>query len=167
MVVVEHKPGSQGMIGGALVKFALSDGYTLLLPMSSSVACVNPALHKSMSFDVMKEFAPIGFIGAAPLVRLVSRSLPLSRVDQFIAYVKADPGKVNHSSSGVGGSAHLYGSVMNATSGLDMQLLPNQGGMPAMQTEMAVHCSGSRSAKIVLDLYFVDPEGGVVLTASR
>ncbi len=135
-VVVENKPGSQGLIGSAAVKAAAADGYTLLL-MSSSVACVNPALRKSMPFDVLKDFAAIGLIGAAPLIMVVSPSLPVSRVDQFIAYAKANPGKVSYSSPGVGGSAHLYGAVMNATSGLDMQLLPYQGGVPALQAVMA------------------------------
>lgn len=135
-VVVENRTGSQGLIGSAAVKSAPADGYTLLL-MSSSVVCVNPALRKNMPFDALKDFAPIGIIGAAPLIMVVAPTLPVNRLDQFIAHVKANPGKVSYSSPGVGGSAHLYGAVMNAASGLDMQLLPYQGGVPALQAVIA------------------------------
>ena len=135
-VVVENKPGAQGLLGSASVKGAPADGHTLLL-MSSSVACVNPYLRKTMPFEVLKDFQAVGMIGAAPLIMVVSPSLPVNRLDQFIAHVKANPGKVSFSSPGVGGSAHLYGGFMNKSSQLDMQHLPYQGGVPALQAVLA------------------------------
>ncbi|MFA5632308.1 MAG: tripartite tricarboxylate transporter substrate binding protein [Porticoccaceae bacterium] len=131
-VVVDNKPGSQGFIGVQNAKSSAADGYTLVL-MSSSVGCVNPALRKDVPFDISKDFDPVGMVGAAPLVMVVAPDMPVNSVAQFIEYAKASPNQVNYSSPGIGGSAHLYGSVMNARNGLDMQLVPYQGGVPALQ----------------------------------
>ncbi|MDQ7957127.1 MAG: tripartite tricarboxylate transporter substrate-binding protein [Pseudomonadota bacterium] len=135
-VIVENKPGAQGVVGTSLVKNAAPDGYTIVL-MSSSVGCVNPAMRKSVPFDITKDFAPIGMIGAAPMAMVVSANATTITLDQFIAHAKANPDKVSYSSPGIGGSAHLYGAVMNATQGLNMQLVPYQGGAPALQAVLA------------------------------
>lgn len=131
-VVVDNKPGSQGFIGVQNAMASPADGYTMVL-MSSSVGCVNPALRKSVPFDIRKDFDAVGMVGAAPLVMVVAPGMPVSSVAQFIEYAKSSQGRVNYSSPGIGGSAHLYGAVMNAQNGLDMQLVPYQGGAPALQ----------------------------------
>lgn len=135
-VVVENKPGAQGFIGVESAKVAPADGYTLVL-MASSVGCVNPALRQKVPFDIRKDFEAVGMLGAAPLVMVVAPGLPVDSVGQFIAHAKANAGKISYSSPGIGGSAHLYGSVMNANNGLDMQLVPYQGGAPALQAVVA------------------------------
>ena len=135
-VIVENKTGAQGMVGTQAVKAAAPDGYTLVV-MSSSVVCVTPYLRKDVTIDALKDFEPIGIIGSAPLVMVVSPKTPAETVDQFVSYVKANPGKISYSSPGVGGSGNLYGAVMNATSRLDMQHVPFQGGAPAIQAVMS------------------------------
>lgn len=131
-VIVENRPGAQGTVGTAFVKSAPPDGYTIIL-MASSVGCVNPAMRKNVPFNIAKDFTPIGMIGAAPLVMVVAPNAASANLDQFVSYAKAHPGKVNYSSPGIGGSAHLYGAIMNVTHNLNMQLVPYQGGVPALQ----------------------------------
>jgi tripartite-type tricarboxylate transporter receptor subunit TctC len=104
--VVDNKPGAQGVLGSMLAKQAAPDGYTLVL-MSSSVACVNPYLRKSFPFSALNDFAPVGMIGSAPLMMLVPPKLGVRTLPEFLAYAKANPGKINYSTPGVGGSAHL------------------------------------------------------------
>lgn len=136
-VTVENKTGAQGTIGTAAVKAAEPDGHTLLI-MSSSVVCVGPYLRKTFPFDPQKDFEPVGLIAYAPLMMVVSPTLPVNTLDEFIAYAKANADKrISFSSPGVGGSGHLYGAIMNQTSHLDMTHVPYQGGMPAIQAVIA------------------------------
>lgn len=135
-VIVENKSGAQGLIGSTIVKDSASDGYTIVL-MSSSVACVNPYLRKNMPFDVQEDFEAIGIIGSVPVMMVVSPQLPMSDMRQFVDHVRQNPGRISYSSPGVGGSAHLYGSLINAAQKIDMQHVPYRGGAPAMQAVLA------------------------------
>lgn len=135
-VVVENKAGAQGVVGSLSARNAPADGYTLVL-MSSSVACVNPYLRKSMPFNALTDFEPVGMIGSAPLMMLASPKLGVRTVDQFLAHARAHVGKVNYSTPGVGGSAHLYSEALNTRLKLDMAHIPYQGGAQAVQALLA------------------------------
>lgn len=135
-VIVENKPGAQGLLGSVAAKNAASDGYTLVL-MSSSVACVNPYLRKSMPFNPQADFDAVEMIGSAPLMMLVAPTLGIKTVDQFLVYAKANLGKLGYSTPGIGGSAHLYSESLNRGYKLDLAHLPYQGGVPAVQALLA------------------------------
>ncbi len=135
-VIVENKSGAQGLVGSTIVKDSAPDGYTIVL-MSSSVACVNPYLRKNMPFDVQKDFEAIGVIGSVPVMMVVSPHLPVNDMREFVDYVRENPGRISYSSPGVGGSGHLYGSLINSAQKIDMQHVPYRGGAPAMQAVLA------------------------------
>jgi len=151
-VVVENKAGAQGVVGAMLAKQAPPDGYTLVL-MSSSVACVNPYLRKNFPLSALDDFAPVGMIGSAPLMMLVPPTLGVRTLPEFLAQAKAKPGKVNYSTPGVGGSAHLYSEVFNGQHGLGMLHVPYQGGAPAIQ---ALHTG--EAGMTMADMSFVESQ---------
>ncbi|KQX95825.1 Bug family tripartite tricarboxylate transporter substrate binding protein [Variovorax sp. Root473] len=151
-VIVDNKAGAQGVVGSLQVKQATPDGYTLVL-MSSSVACVNPYLRKEFPFSAQRDFAPVGMIGSAPLMMLVSPSLGVRTLPEFLAYAKANVGKVNYATPGIGGSGHLYSEVFNAQRGLGMLHVPYQGGAPAIQ---AMHTG--EAAMTMADMSFVESQ---------
>ncbi|MEO8296541.1 MAG: tripartite tricarboxylate transporter substrate binding protein [Burkholderiales bacterium] len=135
-VVIENRPGAQGVTGAVATKNSAPDGYTLgLLP--SSVVCVAPYLRKNMPFETLKDFTPVGMIGLSPLALMVSSTLGPKTYDEFIRYAKANRGKLSYSSPGVGGSGHLYGALLDKAYDLDMQHVPFQGGVPAAQATAA------------------------------
>lgn len=151
-VVVDNKPGAQGVVGSMLVKQAPADGNTLVL-MSSSVACVNPYLRKNFPLNALTDFAPVGMIGSAPLMMLVPPSLGVRTVSEFLAHAKANPGKINYATPGIGGSAHLYSEVFNSQLGLGMVHVPYQGGAPAIQ---ALHTG--EAGMTMADMSFVESQ---------
>jgi tripartite-type tricarboxylate transporter receptor subunit TctC len=151
-VVVDNKPGAQGVVGSLQVKQAPADGYTLVL-MSSSVACVNPYLRKNFPVNVLTDFAPVGMIGSVPLMMLVSPSLGVRTLPEFLAHAKANSGKINYSTPGIGGSAHLYSEVFNSQLGLGMLHVPYQGGAPAIQ---ALHTGEANMT--MADMSFVESQ---------
>lgn len=134
--VVSNRPGAQGVIGTNAVARTEADGYTLVL-MSSSVACVNPYLRKDVPFDVARDFDSIGIIGNVPLVMLVHPDAGMRTVDEFIDFARKKPGGASYSSPGVGGSAHMYGELLNTGESLNMVHVPYQGGAMAWQAVMA------------------------------
>lgn len=135
-VVVDNRPGAQGIVGVNHVKNATADGYTLAF-VGSSAICVNQYVRESLPFDVKRDLEPVGIVGNAPLMMVVSPTLPVASVSEFLAYAKSHPGKVSFSSPGVGGSAHLYGAAMNKMAGVEMLHVPYKGGAPAMQAVLA------------------------------
>jgi tripartite-type tricarboxylate transporter receptor subunit TctC len=151
-VVVDNKAGAQGVVGSLLAKQAAPDGYTLVL-MSSSVACVNPYLRKDFPFSAQRDFAPVGMIGSAPLMMLVSPKLGVRTLDEFLAYAKSNTGKVNYATPGIGGSAHLYSEVFNVQRGLGMLQVPYQGGAPAIQALLS-----GEAAMTMADMSFVESQ---------
>jgi tripartite-type tricarboxylate transporter receptor subunit TctC len=122
-VVVENKPGANGNIGTAEAVKAAPDGYTLVV-VSSGTLATNPALYKSMPFDVKKDLVPIATFSSVPNILVVHPSVPASTLSEFTAYVKANPGKVNFGSSGNGSSMHLAGELYRKMSGTQMTHVP-------------------------------------------
>jgi tripartite-type tricarboxylate transporter receptor subunit TctC len=128
--VVENRPGAAGMIGTRTVTAATPDGYTLLFTPSSLALTV--AVHKTMPYDVNKDLTPIIDVAISPYALIVHDSLPVHNVAEFIAYAKANPGKLNYSSAGVGSASHLAGALFESMAGIDMVHVPNKGMNPAL-----------------------------------
>jgi tripartite-type tricarboxylate transporter receptor subunit TctC len=129
-IVVENRAGAAGNIGFEALARSKPDGYTL--GMASSTMAVNVSLYRTIPFDPLKDFAPISLIALQPNVLLVNPSLPVKSVAELIAYAKANPGKLNFASSGIGASQHLAAELFKARTGVDMIHVPYKGGGPAM-----------------------------------
>jgi len=130
--LVENRTGAGGNIGAAEVAKAPPDGYTLLMATVSTHA-INPGLYKSMPYDPVKDFAPVGQVGVTPCVLAVNPSLPVTDVKGLIALVKANPGKYSYGSSGMGSILHLCGEQFKTSAGgLQMVHVPYRGSAPMM-----------------------------------
>lgn len=130
-IVVDNRPGAGGNVGMDLVAKADPDGYTLL--MGPIGLAINPSLYAKMAFDPLKDFAPIGLYAGVPNLLVVNPSVPANNLREFIAYAKANPGKLNYASNGNGTSSHLAAEMLKAAAGLDIVHVPYKGGAPAMQ----------------------------------
>jgi tripartite-type tricarboxylate transporter receptor subunit TctC len=108
--VVDNRPGASSNIGTELAAKAAPDGYTLLVTVSTNA--INATFYKNLAFEFTKDLVPVGFIGATPFVMVVPPSFPAKTVPEFIAYAKANPGKINLASQGVGTSPHVAGEML-------------------------------------------------------
>jgi tripartite-type tricarboxylate transporter receptor subunit TctC len=124
-VVVENRSGASGNIATEYVLKALPDGYTLLLAMSANA--INPALYADLNFNFMRDAAPVASISTIPLVMVVNPSIPATTVPEFIAYAKANPGKINLATAGNGTPLHVAGELFKMMAGLDMIDVPYRG----------------------------------------
>ena len=114
-VIIENKPGANGNIGAAAASKYAPDGYRLLFSWAGTLA-VSPNLYTTPGFDSQKDFTPIGLICDVPNILVVNNSQPVKSIQEFIAYAKANPGKLNFGSTGIGSSMHLAGELfMNET----------------------------------------------------
>ena len=135
-VVVENRPGAAGSIGAALVAKSPPDGYTLFLASSSFTS--NAVLEqKNGSYDPIRDFEPITNIASGPFLLVVRNSLPVSSVQELIAYAKANPGKLNYASSGIGSTAHLSGELLKRSAGIEMTHIVYRGAGPALADVLA------------------------------
>jgi len=130
-VIVDNRPGGNGIIGMEIGAHANPDGYTLILGTIGPVA-VNPSLYSKLPYDPVKDFAPVARAVSALNMLVVHPSLPVHSVKELIAYAKTNPGKVNFGSSGVGFADHLAGELFNTLAGVKMTHVPYKGGAPAM-----------------------------------
>jgi tripartite-type tricarboxylate transporter receptor subunit TctC len=135
-VIIENRPGAGGNIAADATAKADPDGYTLLMTTSSSFAA-NPSLYKSLPFDVQKDFSPIALTAFIPNLLVVNPSVPANNVSEFIAYLKANPGKLNFGSAGNGTSQHLSGELFNSLAGVHMVHVAYRGGAPAVTDLLA------------------------------
>lgn len=124
-VVVENRPGAGATIGSEGVAKAPADGYTLLL--ASQTNAISATLYPRLSFDPIKDFAPISLIGREPGVIVVNPSLPVRTLQEFIAYVKARPGQIDYASSGNGSGQHLFAALLASMTGMQMNHIPYRG----------------------------------------
>lgn len=128
--VIENKPGAGNNIATESVIIAEPDGYTLLFVNPASY--INATLYANLKFNVIRDIAPVAAFNRVPNVMTVNKDVPAKTVAEFIAYVKANPGKVNLASSGNGTSVHLSGEMFMAMSGVKMQHVPYRGAAPAI-----------------------------------
>jgi tripartite-type tricarboxylate transporter receptor subunit TctC len=128
--VIENKPGAGNNIGTEAVVNAEPDGYTVLLVNPANY--INASLYTNLKFNFIRDIAPVASFNRVPNVMTVAPSVPAKTVAEFIAYVKANPGKVNMASSGNGTSVHLSGEMFMAMSDTKMQHVPYRGAAPAI-----------------------------------
>jgi tripartite-type tricarboxylate transporter receptor subunit TctC len=134
-VVVENRAGAGGSIGTAYVGRAAADGYTLL--GCSSAFVVNPSLYASVTYDPIKDFAPVMVLGASPNVFVVPGQSKIKTMAEFIAAAKANPGKLNWTSPGLGTTPQLAGELLMTAAGIDMLHIPFPGAAPATTAVLA------------------------------
>jgi tripartite-type tricarboxylate transporter receptor subunit TctC len=128
--VIENRPGGGTNIGTEAAAKAPADGYTLLMVGASNT--VNPSLYDKLNFDLIRDFTPVGGVIRAPQVLDVNLSVPVRTVPEFIAYAKANLGKVNMASAGNGSAGHLAGEMFKMMAGVNLQHVPYRGGGPAL-----------------------------------
>lgn len=129
-VLIENRTGASGMIGAELVAKAPADGYTLLV--NSSIHVIVPSLFPKMGYDPMRDFAPITVVSSSPLLLVVTPSLPVKDVKDFIALAKARPGELSFASSGSGSSTHLTAELFKTVTRTNMQHVPYKGQSQAL-----------------------------------
>ncbi len=129
-LIVDNRAGATGSIGAGAVATAPADGYTLLLGALTSHS-INAALQPNLSFDLARDFAPIGVVGQVPLVFVVNPKMPVKTLKELMAYTKANPG-VSYASSGNGSPQHMAGEMFKSMTKLDMLHVPYKGSGPAM-----------------------------------
>jgi tripartite-type tricarboxylate transporter receptor subunit TctC len=128
--VIENRPGAGNNLGTEAVVKAAPDGYTMLLVNPANG--INATLYKDLSFNVIRDIAPVAGIVRTPNVMEVTPSFPAKTVAEFIAYCKANPGKINMASSGSGTSVHLSGELFKSMTGCQMLHVPYKGAGPAL-----------------------------------
>jgi tripartite-type tricarboxylate transporter receptor subunit TctC len=129
-VIIENKPGGGTNIAVQAVVNAPADGYTLLFAVATNV--INPVLYKTLPFDFQRDIAPVAGLAELPLVLDVTPALPAKTVPQFIAYAKANPGKINFASFGARTISHLAIELFKISAGIDVVHVPYQGGAPML-----------------------------------
>lgn len=132
-VVAENRPGAGGIVGSDVVARAPADGYALLL-MDPAIV-INPTLQESVPYDLFKQLDPISVVSSSPLVLVVSPGLSVKTFDEFVAYGKANPGKLNFASAGIGTTPHLAGEMFKQSTGVVATHIPYKG-IGASYTDM-------------------------------
>jgi tripartite-type tricarboxylate transporter receptor subunit TctC len=128
--VIENRAGAGGNIAAEAVVRASPDGYTLL--MVNVANAINATLYDKLSFNIIRDIAPVASIMRAPGVMVVTPSVPAKTVPEFIAYARATPGKINMASAGNGSSGHVFGELFKFMTAVNMQHVPYRGGAPAL-----------------------------------
>ena len=130
-VVVDNRGGAATAIGAEMAARSPADGYTLLVSSETTFA-VTPVLKNKLAYHPERDFAPIALLTTQPYVLAVSLSLPVNSVAQFVAYAKANPGKLTFGSAGTGSANHLAGEMFRQVTGIDMVHVPYKGNGPAI-----------------------------------
>jgi tripartite-type tricarboxylate transporter receptor subunit TctC len=149
-VVVDNKPGASGNIGNQAVARAKPDGYTLLVSYSG-YHVGNPHLFKQAGWDPIKDFAPVAMLTRAPQVIALSPKIPANSVAELVKFAKANPGKLNYASSGIGSIQHIAGELFKQLTGTFITHIPYRGSGPAVQDLMAGN----------VDMFITTPAGVV------
>jgi tripartite-type tricarboxylate transporter receptor subunit TctC len=133
--IVENRPGAAGNVGAELVARAPRDGYTLLLVNSSNA--INATLYNNLNFNLIRDIVPVAGVFRGPFVMVVNPSFPTKTLVQFITYAKANSGKINMASPGIGTTPHLAGELLNIMAGIKMIHVPYRGTGPALTDLLA------------------------------
>ena len=167
-VVVENKPGAGTTLGAIQVARAQSDGYSLLIATSTTLA-INKSLYKKLPYDPIADFTPIALIATVPFALVVNPAMPVGSLAEFTAYAKSRPGELAYGSAGNGSAHHLGAEMLKSAAGLDIKHVSYRGSVAALQDVIAGHI-----ALMIVDLPAALPairDGKVraigVTTASR
>jgi len=136
-VIVDNKPGATGLIGTEMTAKAPADGYTLVNVISTHV--ILRSLVKDVPIDPVKDFEPVILLARTPLALVVANNLPVKNAQEFVAYAKANPGKLGYGTSGIGSAVHLTMEQFKQMAGIDVQHVPYKGGAPALQDLLGGH----------------------------
>ena len=136
-VIIENRAGAGGSIGAAVVSKAAPDGYTLCLLSSSFTT--NAAIQSNLPFDPVAGFAPVAMVAKGPMLLTVANKLPVKTLDEFLAYAKANPGKLNYGSSGTGSTNHFATELFMRAAGVQMTHVPYKGMPPAVTDIIGGH----------------------------
>jgi tripartite-type tricarboxylate transporter receptor subunit TctC len=137
-LVIENRGGAGGSVGTRQVAKAAPDGYTLGLGGTGTLA-IDPTLYANAGYDPRKDFAPVGLIATSPLIILVNQSVPAHNVHELIALAKAQPGKLNYASAGVGSGIHLGTVLFAEAAGIEITHIPYKGSGPALTDLLGGH----------------------------
>ena len=129
-IMIDNKPGASGNIGTEVVAKAPADGYTLLV--SGPPLVVNPFLYATMPYEPLTDLVPVSMISSSPLMLVVHPSVPAASLQELVALAKAQPGKLNYGSGGVGSTPFLATELFKATTGINVTHVPYKGGAPAL-----------------------------------
>src|SRR5689334_139813 len=135
--IIENKPGASGNIGTETVARSPADGYTLLQAVTPNA--INAALYSHLSFDFMKDFAPVIYLARLAYVVVVNPSVPATTLPEFIAYAKANPGKINYGSAGQGTPQNIGCELFKMMTGVNLVHVPYKGGAPAVADLISGH----------------------------
>jgi tripartite-type tricarboxylate transporter receptor subunit TctC len=137
-IIIENRPGAGGTVGTRQVARSAPDGYTIVLGYTGTLA-IGPSLFPNVGYDVRKDLAPIGRIATAPNTLVIHPSFNVHSVKELIDYAKANPGKVNYGSAGVGTVGHVGGELLATTAGIKLTHIPYKGTGPAMTDLLGGH----------------------------
>jgi tripartite-type tricarboxylate transporter receptor subunit TctC len=130
-VVVENKPGAGGNIGADFVAKAAPDGYTFLVA-ANSILTINPVMYEKITFDPVKDFAPVGLIGRLPMLLVANPSLPAQSLSELVALAKEKPDTIAYGSPGNGSPQHLSTAMLSSLAGIKLQHVPYRGATPIL-----------------------------------
>lgn len=150
-VIVDNKPGAGGNIGADIVSKAPADGYTLLLAVNSYT--INTVAYKNLSWDLLRDFAPLGRYGYSPMVVLVNDKLPVRTLPELVAYAKANPGKLNYGSAGPGTAPHLATEEVSHRLGFSAAHVPYKGSAPSVQALLTNEVQFTFGAQSAFDAF--------------
>ncbi len=137
-IVIENRSGAGGTIAGGIVARAAPDGHTIMLA-TGSILAINVTLYPNAPYDSVKDYAPISMLGVQTNVLYTHPSVPANNIKEFIAYAKANPGKLSFGSGGVGTPAHLAGELLRIKAGIDYTHVPFKGTGPTLQSVIGNH----------------------------
>src|SRR5215470_3566710 len=137
-IVIDNRGGAGGTVGSRAVSKSPPDGYTILLGYTGTLA-IGPTLYGNVGYDPRKDFEPIGRIGTAPNTLVVHPSTPANSVAELIAYAKANPGKINYGSAGIGTVSHVCGEYFATAAGVKLTHIPYKGTGPAITDLLGGH----------------------------
>lgn len=135
-VVIDNRPGANGIVGLQLLMQSPPDGYTLAVAAAGPMA-VNPSLYEKLPYDPLRDFAPITNMSQFPLLLVIHPTLPVKNVRELITLAKSQPGKINYASPGSGNSGHLAGELFNSLAGTKITHVPYKGNGPAITDLLA------------------------------
>jgi len=135
-VLIDNRGGGGGTVGTEQVARARPDGYTMIYGTQGTMAA-NVTLRKELSYDPLRSFVPVHLVGESPNLFVAFEGMPYNSVQEFVAYAKANPGKVTFSSSGVGTATHLVAELFKTVTGIDMLHVPYKGSAPALNDLIA------------------------------